>query len=93
MARALADGFSPDELAAAKSGYLQSQEVERSDDDNLASLLADHLFDGRTFTWDEQFDAGIKSLTPQQVGAAMKKYIIPSQLVIVGAGDVSKGAS
>jgi zinc protease len=91
--KVLADGFSCEELAAAKSGYLQSEEVDRSDDGNLASQFAEHLFDGRTFQWDEQFDVGVKSLTREQVGMAMKKYIVPNQLVIVGAGDFSKGAS
>ena len=91
--KVLANGFSSDELAAAQSGYLQSEEVDRSDDGNLASQLAEHLFDGHTLQWDEQFDAGVKSLTPEQVGMAMKKYIIPNQLVIVGAGDFSKGVS
>jgi zinc protease len=46
LTKALADGFSAEELAAAKSGYLQSEEVDRSDDENLSSLLAQHLYDG-----------------------------------------------
>lgn len=90
LTRALSDGFSDEELTAAKSGYLQSREVRRSDDDNLAASLAEHLYDNRTFQWDEQFESEIKSLTPQQVGVAMKQFIIPNQLVIVGAGDFAK---
>jgi len=93
LARALTDGFTAEELSAAKSGYLQSREVRRSDDGGLASSLAQHLYDGRTFQWDEKFESEIKSLTPEQVDLAMKRYIVPNQLVIVGAGDFAKAGS
>jgi zinc protease len=93
LARALSDGFSAEELTAAKSGYIQSREVRRSNDTSLSASLAQYLFDGRTFKWDEQFEGEIKGLTPEQVGTAMKKYIIPSQLVIVGAGDFGKAGN
>lgn len=93
LAKVLSDGFTADELTAAKSGYLQSAEVDRSDDGYLASSLAQHAFEGRDFKWDEQFEAAIKSLSTQQVGTAMKQFIDPGKLVVIEAGDFSKAGN
>jgi hypothetical protein len=38
-------------------------------------------------------ESEIKALIPQQVEIAMKRYIPPTQLVIVGAGDFSKAGN
>ncbi len=93
LAKVLSDGFTAKELTAAKSGYLQSLEVDRSDDAFLASALVQHEFESRDFKWDEKFEAAVKSLSPQQVGTAMKQFIDPGKLIIVEAGDFSKAGN
>ncbi len=93
LAKVLSDGFTAEELTAAKSGYLQSLEVDRSDDAFLASALVQHEFESRDFKWDEKFEAAVKSLSPQQVGTAMKQFIDPGKLIIVEAGDFSKAGN
>ncbi|HYY41549.1 MAG TPA: pitrilysin family protein, partial [Pyrinomonadaceae bacterium] len=71
IARMLKDGFTPEEVEAAKSGYLQSRQVSRAQDNELAGRLNNYLFLGRTLQWDADLEARIKALTPEQINAAM----------------------
>ena len=40
LARALKAGFTPEEIAAAKSGLMQTRQLQRAQDNSLASTLA-----------------------------------------------------
>ena len=85
--RARKDGFTADEVAAAKSGWLQGRQVSRSQDAELAGLLRGHLFHGRTLAWDAELEKKVSALTPEQVGAAFRKWIDPAKITVVRAGD------
>jgi zinc protease len=85
--RALKDGFTAEEVAAAKSGYLQSRQVSRAQDSGLAGRLNNYRFIGRTMQWDADFEKKISALTPDEIVAALRRHIDPSKLVIVKAGD------
>ncbi|RMF30245.1 MAG: insulinase family protein [Bacteroidetes bacterium] len=86
----LAEGFTPEEVEAAKSGWLQSQVVSRSQDNSLSSKLNSYLFLDRTLEWDAQLEEKIKALTPEQIHQAMKKYIDLDKMSFVKAGDFDK---
>ncbi|GAB3643667.1 M16 family metallopeptidase [Spirosoma arcticum] len=88
------DGITPEELKAAKTAVLQNNQVERSQDGILTRKWAQYLTkaDGRTFAYDAEYEKRIESLTPEQVNAAVKKYIDYSKLTIVKAGDFEKAA-
>lgn len=88
--KALKEGFTAEELTAAKSGYLQSRQVARSQDASLANTLTNNLYLNRTMQWDADFEKKIESLTPEQIKAAFNKYIDYNKLVIVKAGDFAK---
>ncbi|HYC51946.1 MAG TPA: pitrilysin family protein [Gemmatimonadaceae bacterium] len=88
--RLLKDGFTPQEVDAAKAGYVQGRSQGRANDDELAGILTSRRFVGRTLAWDEELERRIMNLTPSEVNAAVKKYIDPSKTVIVRAGDFSK---
>ena len=90
VTRMLKDGFTPEEVEAAKSGYLQSREVSRAQDNELAGRLNNYLFLSRTLQWDADLDAKLSSLTPEQINAAMRRHIDPSKITIVKAGDFAK---
>jgi len=92
VARALSDGFTKDEVEAAKSGYLQSRQVSRSQDNALAARLATYRYLNRTLTFDADTEAKIRALTPDQVNAAVRKYLVPDKISIVKAGDFKKPA-
>jgi zinc protease len=89
--RAWKEGFTAEEIAAAKSGYLQSQTVSRAQDAALAGKLNDYLFVKRTLLWDEDFEKKIAALTPEQITQALRKHIDPAKISIVKAGDFAKG--
>jgi zinc protease len=89
LERALKSGFSAKEVADAKSGILQSRIVARSTDRALANALASHLFVGRDFTWDEQFEQRIRAATPEAIVATLRRFIDPQSLFTVKAGDFS----
>jgi zinc protease len=93
LARVLKDGFLPEELKEARSGYLQSRKVTRAQDGALAHTLAQSLFLGRTLAWEAAFEKKIADLTPEEIRAAMKKRIDPAQLTIVEAGEFAKAAA
>ncbi len=86
----LKDGFTAEEVEAAKSGFLQSRQVSRAQDNELASRLNNYLFLGRNLQWDADLDAKLKALTPEQISAAMRRHIDPSKITIIKAGDFAK---
>jgi zinc protease len=89
--RAVRDGFTPEEISKAKSGYLQQRQLSRADDGSLAGQLADGLFLGRAMNWDRQLEQDLDAVTKAQVDAAFRKYVVPSKLTVVKAGDFAKG--
>jgi zinc protease len=86
----LKDGFTAEEVEAAKSGYLQSRQVSRAQDNELAGRLNSYLFLGRTLKWDADLDAKLRALTPEQITEAMRRHIDPTKISIIKAGDFAK---
>lgn len=92
MARAVKDGFTAEEISKAKEGYLQQRQLGRAQDGSLGAMLANYLFIGRTFAFDSEFDQRLQALTAADVNAAFRKYIDPSKITTVRAGDFAKKA-
>jgi zinc protease len=93
LQRVIDKGFTDEEVAEAKSGWLQSRTVSRSQDRELVGLLSRHAYFGRTMKWETALEYRVGALTPQDVHAAFRKHIDPSKLSIVRAGDFAKAAS
>ena len=68
----------------------QARRLARTQDRSLASRLSTYSFAGRTFAWDIALEKRIGSLGAAEVNAALKKYIDPSRLAIILAGDFKK---
>ena len=90
LARLLKEGVPPDELKDVKQGYRQQLEVGLANDSAVAGSLARDLYLGRTLAFAEAQLAAIEKLTPQDVQAALVKYIRPDQLIVIRAGDFTK---
>lgn len=90
LAKLAKDGFTAEEVAAAKSGWLQSRQLSRAQDGELAGQLMNHLFIGRTIPWEAEFESKVGALTIEQINAAMRKYITPEKITIIKAGDFAK---
>ncbi|HEY2974609.1 MAG TPA: insulinase family protein [Pyrinomonadaceae bacterium] len=90
VSRAVSDGFTAEEVAAAKSGYIQSRQLALSDDSAVARFLADGLYVGRDLYWEDKLASRLRSLTPEEITRAMRQFIDPNKLVTVAAGDFSR---
>ncbi|MBS0266841.1 MAG: insulinase family protein [Planctomycetes bacterium] len=90
LTRFLKDGVTADELDLAKRGYLQMQEVMRTDDSGLAQILTTNLRAGRTMQYYVDLEKRIKAVTPADAARAFRKYVDPERLVIIQAGDFTK---
>jgi zinc protease len=90
IARMLKEGFTAAEVEGAKTGWLQSRQVSRAQDNELAGRMNNYLFIGRTLQWDAQLEEKIRALTPDEINAAMRKYIDPTKITIIKAGDFKK---
>ncbi|TWC67406.1 zinc protease [Herbaspirillum sp. SJZ099] len=93
IARAVAQGFTQDELLRAKSGILQQRNQQRAQDGGIASGWTSLLNLGRTYLWQQQMDEKIAGLTLEQVNAAARKYFDPAKMSVVVARDEAKAAS
>ena len=87
LAKTLANGFTADEVAAAKKALRDQRTVGRSQDAGLLGLIATREEFDRTLAWDEQMDAKLDALTVDQVNAAFRRHVSLDQLSIVKAGD------
>jgi zinc protease len=84
------EGFTDEELKAAKDGWLQSRNVSRAKDNELSGKLNSYLYYDRTMLFDKAFEESVKSLTVEQINNAFRKYIEPSKLSMIKAGDFDK---
>ena len=90
LMKVIEEGFTAEELEAAKSGWLQSQNVNRSQDRSLMGMLNGNLRLDREMSWSQELEDKISSLDVEAVNAAFKKYIHPDKITYVKAGDFEK---
>ena len=87
LAKVLDSGVTQKELDDARRGFLQSQEVMRTDDSRLAQVLESTLLADRTMEYYSIMEQRIGELTPETVLVALKKHIDPERILTVVAGD------
>ncbi len=93
LQRVMKEGFSSEEVKAAKTGYLQARRVARGQDKVLAERLVNYLSRARTMQWDIEFESRIAALTPESILAALRKHLDFSKLTIVKAGDFARAVA
>ena len=64
--------------------------MSRTEDGSLVGLFAARQRFDRTLKFDESLETKVASLTPEQITAAFRKYVDPSALIFVKAGDFKK---
>ena len=92
LARLVADGITAEELRDAVSGLLTEREQARASDQQVAGMLQDQLFFGRTMQFTADLDAKYRALTLEQVNAAIRRHLDPAKLSVVTAGDFAAAA-
>ncbi len=90
LAKLIKDGFTAEEVEAAKKGWLQQQQLSRAQDRELSGRLNNYLFLNRTIAWDAELESRIQALTPEQINTAMRKYLTSDNITIIKAGDFAK---
>ncbi|HZU35034.1 MAG TPA: insulinase family protein, partial [Gemmataceae bacterium] len=90
LGRLVEHGVTKAEVEEAIRSYLENVKVQRANDTGLVVLLAEELHNHRTMHYDEELENRIRKLTPEDVNAALRKYIDPKRFVIIRAGDFKK---
>ena len=87
VGRILSEGITAEELEAARTAWLQQRMQIRSNDAQVAAMLANQVVTGRTMQYDAGLEDRVKALTVQDVNAAMKRHISLAKISSVKAGD------
>lgn len=90
LARALAEGFSDQEVAAAKAALLNFRRLARAQDDRLAQALQRDLALDRTFAFAARIDTALAALQAGPVSQALRAQIKPESMAFVLAGDLER---
>jgi zinc protease len=93
MERAVKSGFAAAEVEESKKGWLQAQQVSRSQDGELARRLRNHAHYGRTMEFEAALEKKVAALSPDQIHAAVRKHLDPSRMSIIKAGDFQRAAA
>ena len=91
--KVLESGFTDEEVAAAKSGILDSRKNGRSADAAVAGTLRSNLFLDRTMAFVADQEAAIAALTPDEIVAAMRRHVDLAKMSFFLGGDFAKAAA
>ncbi|MEL6944305.1 MAG: insulinase family protein [Bacteroidota bacterium] len=92
ITKVVTDGFTQEEFDAAKKGWLESQNLNRSRDRSLVNKLSNNLFLDRTMMWDKKMEEKVANMTVEEVNKAMKKHVDLDKMVLIKAGDFAGAA-
>ena len=88
--KVMKDGFTAEELEAARGGWIQGQSVSRSQDRELVGKLANNLRTDRNMGWSQELEDKIMSLSVEEVNKAMAKHLDIDKITYIRAGDFEK---
>ncbi len=88
--RLLKKGIPERELAAAKQGFLQQEQLGRTQDAGLVHMLCENLSVDRSMKYYADLEKRLSGLSADEVIAAMRRRIDPKHFYIVTAGDFNK---
>lgn len=90
--RLVRDGITAAELKDAVDGLLVRFAQSRAADTSVAGMLLRNLYLDRTMTWTSDFESRLRSLTLDEVNAAIGRHLRPDTLSVIAAGDFAKVA-
>jgi zinc protease len=91
--KALAGGFTADELKKSVTSFLEQNRTTIGDNGAVASIINSYLSNDRDLEDFTRFESKIQALNVDAVNAALKKYFDKAKLVMVYSGDFDKGKS
>ncbi|MDE0192638.1 MAG: pitrilysin family protein [Gammaproteobacteria bacterium] len=87
IAKVLEDGFTDEEVDAAKRGWLDAVQRQRSSDSTVASILSSNLFLDRDMSFIAKREAAVAALTAEDINAAFKRHVDLDNMSIFRGGD------
>jgi zinc protease len=87
LTRFVKDGLTEEELVDAKKALQEERKISRAQDGSLASGLVNQIATGRTMAFTQQLDEQIDKVSLDTVNAALRRYIDPTKLLHIYAGD------
>jgi zinc protease len=87
LAKIVRDGFTAEEVEAAKKTLLQSTQAARTSDGRLVGTLSSQAHYGWTMQRTEDREKRLAGVTVAEVNAAVKKWLDPASFAIFKAGD------
>ena len=87
VAKVLEEGFTAEEVEAAKSGWLDAVQRQRSSDGTVANILNGNLFLDRDMSFIAKREAAVAALTAEDINAAFKRHIDIDKMSIFRGGD------
>lgn len=90
LQRVLDSGFTVQEVENGISGILQSNKVQRADDEKLAQMLQQMMFYNETLEQYQAFEADLVDSSNEDVVRVVKEYLSPDDMLYIKAGDMSK---
>lgn len=88
--KAFKDGFTKEEMTKTITSWKNERKTSLGMDSYLATLINTHLFFGNPLEEFDTLEQQVDKLSVDDVNKVMKKYIDPSKLTLIIAGDFSK---
>ena len=82
------DGLSTEEIEQGRASLLASRFVARAKDRNLAGMITTQEFANRSLNVIAEMDERLGQLTREEVNDAVRRWIDPTKMVFVLAGDL-----
>jgi len=93
VGKALEEGFTAEEVDAAKRGWLDAAQRQRSSDSVIASILNGNLFLDRDMAFITAQEAAVAALTAEDINAAMRRHIDLEKMSFFRGGDFANAQS
>ena len=87
VAKVLEEGFTAEEVDAAKRGWLDAVQRQRSSDGTVAGILNSNLFLDRDMSFIAKREAAVAALTAEDINAAFERHIDLDKMSIFRGGD------
>ncbi len=87
IAKVRDEGFTAEEVEAAKRGWLDAAQRRRSNDSTIASILNSNLFLDREMAFIAAQEAAVAELTAEDINAAMRRHIDLDKMSLFRGGD------
>jgi len=90
MQKAVDKGFSRNEWESALQSWLQQRKIYLDNNNYLASMLNNYMFDGKDLAFYTEVENKARKLKVEDINPVLKKYLDRSKLVLIYAGDFKK---